>query len=432
MGIKKKVATRVEYNGTVLEKGLSLDMYRAPSSSRVWSVTIADWEYGMQEALKPKRTKPGNLPSERLSIRIYTEEGMKEFTDLVLLSRRLVGDPENGAQVVLSGKDLSHMLYLDNQTKQTYENQTGYFVTTDLLEDSGITDYSFATPLGTHLSDNFPLAQMDIQRDRYINRIQTLLNECGAVWQMNGTEFVAWIPDSSIKPIKTFYGNDLYGWNFEESVMELYDKVKVTRINKNSNVALMQEGYKTDRQYAGLSGTFYSVQLQVLRSSGCTIENPDWFYQGHHQGSGFNLLGPVDQVYFTVSPQEGATSFYWNVKVIGIPEAYQGTGIDITTSYKETLSGTEGEHPAPDIQSNFTPNNTLAELKAKAFLREQGTLRNTATLPVPIQIPEIDLKDRIKVKLTDTLEWNYNITGIRTVVQGHEGWEEISVKSYEV
>ncbi len=420
---------KIEYGGITLE-GVSADVVDAPSSSVTWSAVIPDLDIGLQPALKPERFVFGSIPTKKAKITLYTESGTREWSDLVLINRNPTINADYSGEVVLSGKDLSHMLSLDNKTKVTYENQTAFYIITDFLEDAGITSYSFSSELQNYLQNYFPVMQMDVQRDRYINRIQTLLNECGAVWRMDGATFRAWIPNNTAAPAKTFNISELYNsFSFQESSTELFDKVKVTRMNKNANVALQTSGYTSGRPNSGLSGTFYQVHFSVIDNKGCNVTDVEWFYQGASQGGGFNLLGPVDQVYFTVNAL--SSPLYYEVKITGIPEAMMGTGIDLNAQYEATLPGTSGDNPAPDIQSNFTPNNTLAELKAKAFLREQGSLRTNMTLPVKVQ-PILTLEDRLRLNIERfNLTWDCNIETIRTYIRPISAWQEFDVKVFE-
>jgi len=430
MGIKKAiavaVAVRVKRNGVEVPVN-SVRVTLAKSASLTWSIVILDPEIGMSEDFRPPKLKKGSTPAQTYSIDIYTLDGDHLlFTDLIPLSRQFSADPEGGYSVTISGVDWSKVLFFDNVTRATLKNDTALNMTKTLLGYGGITSWSLPPEL------DYPVAQMDIQRDRLINRIQTFLNEIGALWRMNGKQFVSWIPNPEAVPVYTFEsGENIYTLNVTEDVIELYDKVTVTRVSKNAGTAAQSEGTDVGRKNVNLSGKFHQVQFQVVDDFGCTFSNIDWFFEEAYVGSGYNIIGPVDQVYFTVEGSGGATSFHWQIKVTGIPDSYLGTGIDINTEYEMTLPGEPGDNEAPRIESNFTPNNTVAELKAKAFLREQGSRSIQATFQAPI-IDDLTLDDVITINEgVSYFSGDFNIESISYSVEGHEGYMELTVKRYE-
>lgn len=424
------VTATISYNGITIP-GVSVDVVEAPSASKTWAVETSDLSIGLGVGLKPERFSFGSVPAKTATIAITTEDGTITHNNLVLLNRSPVLNADGSGSVILSGQDLSYIASLDNKTKETYEDTFGDDIIIDMLSDAGIANYSFAGSLSTYLG-NFPIMQMDVQRDRYINRIQTLLNECGAVWRMDNNQFRMWIPSNTATVAKTFDSGDIYdSLRFQESVIELFDKVKVTRLNKNADVALQTSGTSSGRPNSALTGTFYQLHFSVIDDTGCNVTDVEWFKDGISVGGGFNIVGPADEVYYTVNAV--SSPLFYEVKVTGTPEAMLGSGIDIGAEYEATLPGTTGDNPAPDIQSNFTPNDTLAELKAKAFLREQGSLRTTMTVPTKIQFPKITLEDRVGVDIDEySLSWDCNVTGIRTFVRPNEAWQEFDLKVYEV
>lgn len=424
-GIKKAVSTIVKKNGAIIENVTSSKIIVPTSASATWSIAIPDIETAMGSGFALERLTPGSTPTTTYSIDLYDEAGTHfAFTDLIPLSRELSATPQ-GSEVIISGADYSHLLFFDGITLETKEGKNADTISIELLSTGGISSYSFPASFG------YPVIKMDIQRDRIINRIVTLLNEIGAVWRINGKQFVAWIPDYSSAPSASFAsGNNLYTLRSVESVMELFDKVTVTRVSRNADLGGASEGTSLGRQYINLSGAFYSVHFDAIDDFGVTFSNIDWFYEGSYVGSGYNLGGPVDLVYFTVNAS--SSSYHWQVAVKGTPSSYLGTGVDLDAKCTKTLPGTEGEHPAPNIESNFTPTDEIAELKADAFLREQGSFRREITFQAPLTS---DLNPSSVIALDEKVTnftGNFNINSISYVTEGPAGWMEIGAKQYEI
>jgi len=427
-------AAELFVNGSKVQKVESITVSESPSGSIAWAARVYGPSVGMSDTLKPEKTDPKGTPSKTATIKLYKNNGSITFTDLIIVDRDLNVGPDGEVGVTISGKDYSELLNCDNQEMATFEHKTAYEIITTILETYGVSNTYFYGSLSDHLQ-NFPVPQLDFQRDKPINRIQTLLNEVGAYWRMDGKVFTAWIPDDT-DPVKKFREADVRSLgSYKESCLELYDKVTVVRLSRSANIAGQQSGTSVGRTNTGLSGTFYSVQFRVIKDSGVSFSNVDWFYQNAYVGQGFNILGPVDQVYFTLTGSGGATTFDWEVKITGTPAEYLGSGVDLNTKLTKTKTGTDGKHPAPDIESSFVPNNTIAEIQADAFLRGQGKKLTTASFDTTLQIPRITIQDRIALQLPSvgiTTAVEFDIESIsRTAQTGEEITESYTLRKVE-
>lgn len=404
MSIIKSVGQTVIINGIdISDKVAGVTVQKGKSASATWSVDILDPVAGMGSSLRPVKLERESLPATFSSIIIESSDGVTyTFDHLILQKRSYSADPEQGYRVTLSGGDLSKVLFVDGYTLETYEATNAKAIIIDLLSKGGITSYEFLGDLDDILENSFPVVQFDVQRERLINRIQTILNECGAFWEMNGDTFRAWIPDISGEPELTFSTpDDLYVLSLDEETQNYYDKVEVTRMSRNSDLAGQQEGTGVGRQNITLSGVFYTVRLSMESCFNSYIATDvaevNWFFEGSEAGSGLNYVGPADEVYYTILATDPGQPNSWNVKATGTPEAYHGSGVDLDTQVIKTIDGSSGNNEAPRLASNLTPNNTVAELKADAFLREQGYIQTTTSFAIPMTAG-ISLDKRFQVE----------------------------------
>lgn len=405
-GIIQSAGGAVNINGVNIDcNGFSVKYSRSQPMS--WAVNTSNRNYRSDTFLPPKVEVEKPIPDKTCRIQLQTNDGISfDWQNLILLERNPVDETgsRNGAYSVnFSGNDFGKQLFADGWTLPTYKHSGGWYarnIIQDLASKAGFSGVTFMGDLNTYLdSSNFPVVQFAVQQDRLVNRIQTLLNECGAHWFVDNKQLICWIPETGTEDI-TLTEEDIYKLTVKESSQTLYDFVIVTRMSQNAGLAGAGEGTAPPggRQDLSLSGIFYSCQLHLDDGHNCQIESGtvDWYLSGGYVGNGISFVGPADEVLWTPLPIASG-NFGWKVSVNGIPEEYHSTGVDLDTKVELTIPGTSGKNKAPQITSNLTPNNTIATLKGNAFLREQGYLKEMVTVETRLT-DEIDLTKRVKIQ----------------------------------
>ncbi len=435
MSVTYSVSGKIKIGLNTYEDNITnLTITKNKSASLTWSCNLYDLTASEMNSIDSVTLAPQEEPTANQLVEITRVAKSSAgtltgtFSNLLLTNVQILGSSKDGVNLSLSGVDYSYLLQFDSQTHETYESQYLKDIFIDILDKYNIDDYDFQGDLDDILT-NFPVQQMDFQNTRPIDRIQTGLNEVGAFWRMNGDQFVGWISDTDSIPAKTFtLGVDIESFSHNEESMQLYDKIKCTRISKNANIAAQSEGNSLGEKTISLSGTFRNVLFQVVHNIGCTIPNTiteplRWFYEGDWQGSGYGNSGPVDQCKFWVVMDVGATSYEYKIKITGVPEIGLMSGIDLDAQYEKTLTGYDGNYPYPDLQSNFTSTDEIAELKCNAFLREQGSKKNALTITTFPQLSSVELDDRVTVDFGDfsKISGIYNVESITKTVSGAGG-----------
>jgi len=321
-------------------------------------------------------------------------------------------------------------LFRDGQTMATVELGMSNDIIKGILSEYGFNGGDIVLDI-----PDFPVVQFDFQRDRPVNRIQTLLNESGAFWRVEGRRFFAWIPSLSAQPQWTYKdSNSIYTLSLTEQVITHHNMVTVSRVNKNGYIATEQSGASDGRFSARFSGKFWNPKLAVVENFGCVIEDVDYFQNGSHVGTTFHLGGSADEVYWTVTPVNPDIPSQWTIRVTGIPDLYMGSGVDLDSTYTyrdEASISAYGELPAPPIETNFVASNAMAQMVAEAFMREQGSLRRTVSFSAPIN-PWLEIDETIRVtEGVSTYSGIFNIESITTSIQGPDGADTLEVVEYE-
>lgn len=419
---------------------------RAKGEPLKWSVVIPGKDASYFNNFTKPELQPVGSPSKFAELEIFSSGGSRTYTDLILLDRRYEANPEGGYTITLSGADFSQVLFRDNQTMQTFEKITAHNIIQAILSNYGFSSYELNFP-------DFPVMQMDFQRDRPINRIQTLLNEVGAFWRVEGKRFITWIP--SVRNRADFHykdNEDIYLVNLNEQVMNLVNKVTVCRVTKNAFRAFMQEGDSTGRMTGKFSGVFVGVDYRIHSDIGCIFYDVDYFRNGQWVGhqrpqmqsanhpqygnpeTSSGQADEVDEVAFTVAPSPQATSYNWKIEFTGMPIEYIGTRIDPNASYTYADNASisaYGELPAPNIESNFTPSNAIAQMKAEAFMREQGSLKRSIEFEAVIN-PYLELDETIRItEKVSGVDGYFNVESVTTTINGAEGTDSLQVVEYE-
>jgi len=144
--------------------------------------------------------------------------------------------------------------------------------------------------------------------------------------------------------------------------------------------------------------------------------------------------GEVDEVAFTVTPHDAALFYNWDIQFTGIPIEYVGSGINPNAiyEYEDTASiAAYGELPASNIESNFTATNELAQMKAEAFMREQGRLKRTLDFETIIN-PYLELDETIRItEKVSGIDNYFNVESVTTTINGADGTDSLQVVEYE-
>jgi hypothetical protein len=421
----------------------SLTITRSKSAPLTWSLTIFDPDgtYNPDNTASPwhewlrPEFQPKGAPTKTIKISVHADypgsnwSGTRDYTDLILLSRDYEASPEGGYTLTLSGTDYSQVLFRDYQTMQTIQSSTAKAIIEGILTEFGVGSRIL------NVSPDYPVAQFDFQRDRPINRIQTLLNEWGAFWRMEGRTFIAWTPSVKSYGDWTYKDADnIYTLRLNEQVMTLFNKVTACRVSKNADLAYSQEGGSEGRMHGSFSAPCWNPRMSVVFAFGCAVRLVDYFIGSTYVGQGFSVNGRADNVYFTVDPTDPDIAPRWKVEVRGTPESQMGSGVDLnaTYTYEDTDSiALYGELPAPDIESNFTATVPMAQIKAEAFMREQGRMKRTITLEAPIN-PWLELDETVKVdERVSRYAGYFNVERITTSITGFEGNDSLEVVEYE-
>jgi len=235
---------------------------RAKSEPLKWSVTIPDGTCQYFTDLTKPDLQPVGTPTKTVQIEIFSGAATRTYSDLILLDRKYNADPNGGYTLTLSGADYSQVLFRDNQTMETFTSTNTHIAIPEILTEYGFVSYDLDFP-------DFYLMQMDFQKDRPINRIQTILNEVGAFWRCEGKRFIIWIP--SIRTASDFHYQDsahIYSINVNEQVLNLVNKVKVCRVTKNAYQAFRQAGTTCGRFGGKLSGVFMWLSYLINNDVG--------------------------------------------------------------------------------------------------------------------------------------------------------------------
>lgn len=418
---------------------------RSKSQPKRWSITVPNptGEYspwhttsGWLDWLR-EETQDMTSPTRLVDISIITESGITNHTDLVIKEDSGRLDPTTGYSIQLSGIDFSAGLLEDDISITTYRGQTAKEIIIAIAVACGFKaeNVVFDYPLNAYI--DYPVTKMDVVKTKGINKIQALLDECGACWRVEGQRLICWMPSLSdiLSPSRTFEGgSDIYVLAWNRGRQEYYNKVTVLRATQNADVVFQREGDSIGWvDGCSLSSPVYGARLTVENNVNCTVPADfiHWYRDGTYVGNGYTVSSKVTDLTFSVAESASQTmqNVYWKVKVTGTPEEYLGTGIDINAGATSSIGA--GDREAPDIESPYTPSDAVALLQAKAFLREQGRARLSVDFDVPIQhclYPDyaVDVSEDVCY-----FAGRFNIETIKTDINGFIGRDTITGVRYE-
>lgn len=415
MSVKKVAGTvSVTKSGTTKTfpiNSISITRGRSEATKFAFTVFDPDGTYNPNNSssayyqyLTPE-LQPVGTPSKTVTINIYCDSDTKTYSNMIIMGLTCSASPEGGYVLNVSGADYSQVLFRNHQTKETFTNSGAKAIIGSILEDYGFTSYTLDFT-------DFTVIQMDFQQTKPINQIQTLLNEVGAVWRVDGTSFYAWVPEIGTATATYTDSTNIYSLAVNEQAIELVNKVTVCRVNKNADLAYSGEGsndgWTTERVSGSFSGYFRNSTLEALSLSNCLLNghhlNPlyeeiKWWKDELFLGSGWSCSQEANKITLMIVPINATHPYSWQFEVRGTPSSLYGSSVDPDASYTyrdEDSISAYGLLPAPNIESNFTVSNSQAQAKAEAFMREQGRLKRTVSLEAVIN-KDIEIGDTITV-----------------------------------
>jgi len=272
--LQRTVVGSITIDGLNIPNIVSLSVKEEPSKPLSWHAVFLDdkninnlADYILEDPIDGYRT---------VNISIVTESGTRKYNGLILLDGFIRESNEEGIVYNILGTDASFILEKGFQTKITRENISAKEVLSIYLTEAGL-----IPELTFH---DFTIQQIDFQEEKPISVIQTLLDEAGAEWRVEGKRFITWIP-MQVSTNSAWDGRHLYVKESKSNRSTYYNIVKATRTTKNADLAGALEGfllphtdlpdmYQKTTINISFSGIFYGPTLRVNYKAGCTLENP--------------------------------------------------------------------------------------------------------------------------------------------------------------
>jgi len=310
---------------------------------------------------------------------------------------------EKTGQIRISGYDKSRNLYIKGQNMDPWENEKASVIIKEILENFKIEQYNI------NLAKDWYIRSFDFANSSAIDKLREIFFVGMATWFYYDDTFYV-VPDNDKDMPDWEYENrkNIYELTYDKSLGEYYNRVKVGRTMKGTNVC-EYEGTQVGFHLESLCAKLNNPRPYVVDVKSGTIEQmtfldddggySPWGWdpsvtpppqQGWHLG----LSGPATQFSFIYKQKNGLEPtdlLYYKIRVKGInPDNIGPYGVYETFHHTEDDEDGQKEYGIWEyssvVDNPLIPYPNWAETLAKWILRKSRRNVNRVTLRVPLNM----------------------------------------------